>query len=420
MKELRKKTTLTIFSILTMFLIASLTILNVNSYRREYMNIERGLNIFDNRGGYKDAPPGPDAPNNGEWRQKPRELDDMMIMDNEVYTVKYSADGEVENIYSHGNPSDDFEVEKIAVKIRNAVSDPPSGQIVIGNLYSACYSYKIRNDDLIVIVNHAENTAKLKTLLIESILFFLIMEAILFLVSKLITGRIVKPAEEAFKRQKEFIADASHEFKTPLAVIMASADELADNETPDKNDRYIENIRYETDRMSRLIAGLLDLSKLEDAASATLYKDEDLSRIIEKTCLAFDGIAFEQSVAIQTDIEKGLKLKCSKDEIEKMISTILDNAIKHSYKDTTVKVKAALIKNSIIIKVTNAGDAIKEEDRERIFERFYRGDRSRNRSDNRYGLGLAIAKRIALNHNGDIKAYSGGGKTTFEIILKKT
>lgn len=418
MKELRKKTILTIFSILSAILITALTVLNINSYRREYSSIEHGLHIFDDKGGFRGGRPGPNGSGNEENKPIPRDLDNMMIMDNEVYTVKLDKDGNITDIYSHGNTSDDFDIEKIAPVIRDSVSDSPSDLIFIGNLYHDDYSYKYRNSDLIVVLNNEERSSKLRTLLIGSVVFFIFMEAFLFLVSRLITGWIVKPAEEAFRRQKEFIADASHELKTPLAVIMASADELKSDETADKNEQYIENIRYESDRMNRLITGLLNLSKLEDDRPAVSYKEEDLSKIIEKTCLSFDGVAFEQSVMIQTDIEDNLKLKCSKDEMEKMISTILDNAVKHSYRDTTTRVTAHRIKGSITIKIINSGDPIPDEDKERIFERFYRSDRSRDRSDNRYGLGLAIARRIALNHNGDIKAYSRDGDTTFEIMLK--
>lgn len=419
MKELRNKTILTIFSILTAILITGLTILNINSYRREYMSIERGLNVFDNRGGFKDGPPGPNAAGSGEWKQKPRELDNMMIMDNEVYTVKLDGDGEIENIISHGNTSGDFDIENTAVMVKSLVYGSQSDLIYIGNLYKDKYSYKYRVNDLIVILNNEEKSGKLKSLLLESVIIFIITEAVIFFVARLITGWIARPAEEAFRRQKEFIADASHELKTPLAVIMASADELSGAVSFDKNEQYIENIRYESDRMNRLITGLLDLSKLEDDKSRESFKEENLSKIIEKTCLAFDGIAFEQSVMIQTDIEKDISFQCVKDEMEKMISTILDNAIKHSYKDTTVRVNAHIIGNNIVVKIVNTGDPIKDEDREKIFERFYRADRSRTRSDNRYGLGLAIAKRIAINHKGNIKAYSGGGDTTFEIVLKK-
>lgn len=419
MKELRKKTNLTIFMILTVIVIALLAVLNINSYRREYANIERALKVFDERGGFRDGPPMQDGKNPGAQMQKPRELDNMMIMDNEVYTVRLSADGTIEDIVSHGTGSDDFDVEGIAATISAKAADVSGERIFIGNLYTDDYSYLYRKGDLIVILNNAEKSGKLKALLLESVLLFLIMEAVLFVVSKLITGWIVKPAEEAFQRQKEFIADASHELKTPLAVITASADALAEEETDDEGSRYLKNIRCESDRMNRLIMGLLDLSKLEDTANASSYREEDLSKIIEKTCLAFDGVAFEQAVTITSDIEENLKLKCSRDEMEKMFQAILDNAVKHSYKDTTITVSARAAKGSIVVKIMNTGDPIPAEECEKIFERFYRSDRSRNRADNRYGLGLAIAKRIAMNHNGTIRAYSKDQITTFEIVFRK-
>ena len=111
--------------------------------------------------------------------------------------------------------------------------------------------------------------------------------------------------------------------------------------------------------------------------------------------------------------------KCSKEEIERLISIILDNAIKHSYKKSSIIVNVNKDKNNINIEIINFGDPIKSGDEERIFERFYRADKSRNRDANRYGLGLAIAKNIVINHNGTIKANSEDGKTSFKINLKK-
>ena len=419
MKELRQKTILTIFAILTVILVTLLVVLNVNGYRREYISIERGLRIFDDN--IDPARPDPGAkikPGPGaQMKAGPREFDNMMIMDNEVYTVKLDADGGIADIYSHGNTSDDFDIEGIATDVADKVSGSLNDIVFIGNLYHDDYSYEYRKNDLIVIINNKDKTDKLRALLMESVLIFIILETVIFFVSRLIAGWITRPAEEAFLRQKEFIADASHELKTPLAVIMASADALRDDLTPEENDRYLANISYESDRMNRLITGLLDLSKLEDAGYSVTYKEEDLSRIVEKTCLAFDGVAYERSVSIRSDIEENIKFKCNRDDMEKMISTILDNAVKHSYPDTEVRVDMHAVKDNIVIRIVNKGDPISDEDAKRIFERFYRADRSRSRTDNRYGLGLAIAKKIASNHNGDIKAYSENGDTTFEIVL---
>ena len=105
--------------------------------------------------------------------------------------------------------------------------------------------------------------------------------------------------------------------------------------------------------------------------------------------------------------------------IKRLISIIIDNAIKHSHPKTNIEVSLHKIKNELNIEITNYGDGIKPGDEEKIFERFYRADKSRNRSDNRYGLGLAIAKNIVINHEGSIIATSKGEKTIFKIIFKK-
>ena len=425
MNELKRKTNFTLFAILSVILVTVLVLVNVRSYVREEENIRRNLNILEDRGrSFNDRfkpdedrePPADEkgagnAPEPENERLKPSDLENMMVMDYELYTVELK-DGKIDGIYSHGSESEDFDIKSVAEEI---ISQGTEDRLYIGNLYFSKYCYRYRHLESIVVLNSKEISRKLISLLLESLGILVLLEAVIFFVSRLITKWITKPAAEAFERQKEFIADASHELKTPLAVIMASADEIKGSEEDAKN---LENIRYESDRMSRLIAGLLNLSKLENGTDKTLYTEEDLSRILEKTCLAYEGVAFEQGVSVETEIEEGLTLKCNKEEIEQMAATILDNAVRHSYKDTSVRVKAKKVKGVINIDVINSGDPIPEEDREKIFERFYRGDKARSRQENRYGLGLAIARRIARNHNGDIKAFSENGETVFSIILK--
>lgn len=436
MKELRRKTFVTIFFILSAILIVALVFMNVQNYSAKKESIERSLNIIDERRGGKgfmdDQPRnpmsepenGPQGENDFQGENNPQgengpqdengpDIDNMMIMDQEVYSVELE-DGQIQRVIEHGDFENDFDVEAVAKQI---MEDNSPNTEKTGNLFLVDYSFKYK-DSSIAISNNESVKHDLIKLLITSLIIFLVVEVVLYLLSVIITRWITKPAEEAFQKQKEFIADASHELKTPLAVIMASSDELESATDEDERKKYIGNIRYESDRMNKLIAGLLDLSKLEEGVSRSTYKEENLSRIVEKTCLVFEGVAFEYSLEIKTDIQEDIKYKCSKEEIEKMISTILDNAIKHSYKDTAVKVNMQKIKNAIEIKITNSGDPIPSGDEEKIFERFYRADKSRNRSENRYGLGLAIARSIARNHGGNIKAYSKDGETTFEITLK--
>jgi len=409
MKKLGRKVFLTIFGILTFFLIVSLVLINVMSYRRELESVRQNLNIIDDRGNW--ARPGRrffDEPRDDFMDENRPDDENMMFGECEVYAVDIES-GLIIQMFDHGEQSD-FDPIGAAETI---INQNDADAVTIGNLYAGAYSYKYIYGRSIVIINNELISIKLRRLLIESIIIFFVIDILIAFVSKLVTGWITKPAKEAFDRQREFIADASHELKTPLAVIMASSDELKGNE---ENSRYIDNIKYESDRMNKLITGLLDLSKLEDGVSRENFKDENLSKIIEKTCLVFEGVAYDQGIGIETDIEPDIRRNCSKEEIEKLISTLVDNAVKHSEKGTSVLVNLHRGKN-IIIEVVNTGEPIAPGDEEKIFERFYRADKSRNRNENRYGLGLAIAQRIVLNHDGTIRAYSRDGKTVFHVEL---
>ena len=396
MNELNKKVFETIFLILSLFLLIGVIGYNLSIYTKEYNDVRRNLSFIEERDEFNHVP-------------EDRDLGNMMIMDYEVYTVILDDD-EIERIVVHSNNQSNFNIEKVTNKIIKKGEG-----LNIGNLYLNKYSYNY-SDDVIVVINTQNINDRLIVTLVKSLVLLFIFEIIIYYISKVMTKNITKPAEDAFKKQKDFIADASHELKTPLAVIMASSDELKSDK---KNKKYVDNIKYESERMNNLIKSLLDLSKLENGISIDNYKEENISKIIEKVSLTFEAVAFEQNIEIETNIEKNITFKCSKDEIERLISILLDNAIKHSYKDSTIIVNLSKDKNNINIEITNSGDPIKAGDEEKIFERFYRADKSRNREANRYGLGLAIAKNIVTNHNGTIKAYSKDKKTTFKINLKK-
>ena len=394
MNKLKNKTFITIFSILSSFLIILLLIFNIQNYNREYNNIKNNLFRMINE---------KVRPNN-----EPRKI----IMDYDIYTVVIDNNKIDSIFYNSNNESDINNISNIA---NNIINSNRTNKIHIGNLYLNKYAYNYHVNSSIIIIDTSSINEKLNSDLLISFLILILTELLIYLLSKKITEWITKPALDSYNKQKDFIADASHELKTPLAVIMASSDEL---KVTKSNIKYLDNIKRESERMNKLITSLLDLSKLENN-NKEMFREFNLSKVIEKACLTFESIAYENNLEIESNVAKDIKYLGIEDEIYEVMCILIDNAIKHSNKDTKIKVNLIDDKKDYVIHVINTGDEIEKGEEEKIFERFYRSDKGRNRDANRYGLGLAIAKNIVNNHNGIIKAKSSNGETIFEVILKK-
>lgn len=413
MKKLKTKVFWTIFLILTSFLITVSVIFNSQNYLREVRNINNNLEMINKNNersfkreineNFEDKKEFPES----NFKQEPK-----MFMDVILYSVELDENNNLTNIICHNEENTDTkEIEELAEKIINK----DKNKKYIGNLYLDKYSYNYKVNDSIIIIDNTKSTENLRSSLFISLIICLILEILIIVISKVLTKWIIKPVEESFTKQKQFIADASHELKTPLAVIMASSEALeASNDS-----KWIKSIQSESERMNNLIKSLLDLAKLEDPSSRNNYIDENISKIIEKKLLSFESLLFENNIKLDYKIVDNVMLKCDINQFKELISILLDNAIKHSSTPGEIKVNLEYNKNNIIIEVINKGDPIPEGMEEKIFERFYRADSSRNRDNNRYGLGLAIAKNIVENHNGTITAKSSDGYTTFKIVIKK-
>lgn len=406
MEKLKKKTFYTLFSILSMFLITIILFFNIQSYKKEYNGIKNNLTrIKGVIGGnpYK-------KPNNKDILIE--ELNNKIIMDYNVYTFILDKNNNIIDKISHNELGFENEVIEQAKKILDINYN---NKIKINCLYFSDISYNLKFGEYLIIINISNIKARLLSILLISFIISLLFELVIYYVCKKITKWITNPVEETFDKQKDFIADASHELKTPLAVIIASVDCI---EECKENEKWINNIKIESNKMNNLITKLLDLSKSETINNKEIYTINNLSKIIEKRTLVFESLAFENNVEIESKIEKNIMFKCNNIEIDEVISILIDNAIKHSFKKSKIKVKLYKEKNNIIIEVTNKGDNIQPKEYEKIFERFYRNDQSRNRNSNRYGLGLAIAKNIVNNHGGQIKVFSENNNTTFRILFK--
>lgn len=254
----------------------------------------------------------------------------------------------------------------------------------------------------------------IKTTIAISILASVMSLVAIYVVSKKVSGIIVKPVNDTFEKQKQFISDASHELKTPLAVVEANADVL-ENEIG--NNKWLTYIQNETESMDKLINELLLLAKIENVDDIKNHERFNLSTQVETSASMFESIAYEKQVNIVTNIQNDIYINGNKQDIEHIVSTLVDNAIKHSETNKDVRVEVLKEKNTVTLQVKNSGNPIPEDQKDKIFERFYRVDKSRNRSEKRYGLGLAIAKSIVEKYNGKIDVSCKENITTFTVNI---
>ena len=306
--------------------------------------------------------------------------------------------------------SDDVtdEIRNYALKLSNKKSEEG---------YIGKYIYRIRkignNGKEITLIENENAIKRLKTTIIIAVVIGLFGIFIIYIFAKRISKIIIKPVENSFEKQKQFVSDASHELKTPLAVIEANADVLQGKVGENKWITYIQN---EVQSMNKLVNDLLTLARMENTTTAN-NQDFDLSKEVQMTVAVFESMIYEKEIKLETNINENIHFNGEKEDIKHIISILLDNAIKHTEDNKKIIVNAQKEKNEIKIEVKNEGEPIPVEEQEKIFERFYRIDKARNRNEKRYGLGLSIAKEIIDKYNGTIKAFSKDGFTSFVVKL---
>lgn len=244
--------------------------------------------------------------------------------------------------------------------------------------------------------------------------------AVLFAINVFFARWALRPVEKAWKKQRQFVADASHELKTPLTVILANASILEKHpETPlSENMQWLESTREEAVRMQELVSDMLSLAQAESTETYEFART-NLSSIVSKEALQFESVAFEHNVSIEDDIAEGLHVQGSARALEKLVGTLIDNACKYAAEASSVTVRLSRQGKKAVLSVRNLGNPIPQESIEHVFDRFYRADKARTHDDSRsFGLGLAIAREIAESHGGSIKAKSSAEDgTVFTVVL---
>ena len=238
---------------------------------------------------------------------------------------------------------------------------------------------------------------------------------VLFLCSYLLSGVVTRPVGAAWAQQEQFLSDASHELKTPLTVILSSAELLNQSALPEQA-VYIDNIREESRRMKLLVEDMLTLSRAQRSAGSLPEQTADLSEAAVTAALRFEPVAFEAGKRLEYDIAPSLPVRGDGAKLGQALAALLDNAVKYSDSGTDIRLTAEKQGRFAVVAVADSGPDIPADRLPHIFDRFYRADEARTDGDS-FGLGLPIAKAIIDAHRGTLRCESGGGVTRFIITL---
>ena len=282
------------------------------------------------------------------------------------------------------------------------------------------YIYLVRilksGNTVYIFVNNKEALQNSKQFFIVSIFIFLLSVIVFTIISYYLSRWMIKPSEKAIKNQKIFVANISHDLKTPITIIRANAD-LIENEV--KNKKSIKYIQQETEKLNHLVNEMLTLTRIDNTISKENFKSFNFGDSLFDVVLPFESIAYKKGIRFNINIDEVTDYFGDESNIQKLAEILIDNAMSYTAKGGIVDVDAYENSKAVTLSVTNTGEPISDEKKVEIFDRFYRESKSRERTGNHYGLGLSIANTIVKKHNGKITVESKNGKNTFTVILPK-
>ena len=323
----------------------------------------------------------------------------------------YVPDNYAERVAVYGDLSD--EIMEKAMRTGD-------GKFDVDGLYFRVRSARITDDTtLYAVVDRTSDRHNLITVASFVILIYITSLIVAVLFFYIYSSYALAPVADSMKKQRDLIANASHELKTPITVIATNLAVMKSepHSTVEENAKWMDAIEAQLKRMNGLIVSMLQLSKMENAPLE--LQDTDLSEITEGACLGFDAVCFEKGLRLVTKIAPGIRVMGDKDALERLVASLLDNATKYCGAEGKIGLLLSADNRRAKLCVMNTGEAISDEDAQHVFERFYRSDGARSNPDgNSFGLGLAIARATVLAHGGSITCRGIKGKgTVFEVLL---
>lgn len=417
-KQLRNKFLILNLVIITVMMIGAFSSIYLVTYNYVYKDIEmelRRISEFNRKPNDSMKELRPDSNNPGPQRNS---TDTGAPPQRSVsFTLTTDIEGTITNTFSIFNMDEEF-----YVKAKNSALSRNTGKgtFKLDGTNWAFITTPTSGGKTIAFLDITSEQGIMSNLIYTFLIVALVMLIFIFFISRFFANKSIKPIKDVFDKQKQFIADASHELKTPLAVISTNVDVLLTNgeDSINNQSKWLYYIKSEVERVTRLTNDLLYLTQIDYSDAKMIFTEFNISETVERVILTMEAVIFENNISLDYDIEPNLIGYGSSEQIKQVVMIILDNALKYTNSKGNVKVTLKRSNNNIILSITNTGEGIPEDHINKIFDRFYRADKSRTRKSGGYGLGLAIAKAIVGQHGGKIYAKSIlNESTTFGVEL---
>lgn len=424
-KKLQNKFIRLNMTMISLLIIATFSIIFIMTYNNTMESINERINMaMDNSRGRDDMHQMDDSmpPQNSENRSQttpPAKPDGKRGKPNlqppliqGAFTVTTTIEGTITKIDSVF----DLDKDVYEAAINAALAEEKDTEII--HINGAYWKYKIAGQGSGYRIGFLDITSDMQTL-VKMIYTFILVSIlaliIIYIISWYFAKRAITPIESAWEKQNQFIADASHELKTPLTVINTNIDVVLGNtqSTVREQSKWLIYIKNEIERMTKLTNDLLYLAKVDETNNDTIYFASDFSEAVNNVILSMEAVAFEKKINLDYDIEEAIMVEGDNAQLKQITIILADNAIKYAKKDISISLKR--VGQYARLLVINDGEVINQEDMEHIFDRFYRLDKSRNRESGGYGLGLSIAKAIVKKYKGRIWVKSENETTVFGV-----
>ncbi len=408
-KTLQKKFITTAMLAITVLILVLLGAINGIYGLISGRQMERMLGMLADNGGAPSRQP--ELPDRGRPGFLELPIDEDTAMSARYFLIRYNSDGEaVQTDVSKIASVTEAEAEKMAEKVRESGSSEGRAEQ---------FRYKIvqtreGKGSIIIFLDTSSQTRTILMVLGISIFIGILCWSLMLLFVILLSKRAILPIAENIEKQKQFVTDAGHEIKTPLAIIMANTDAM---ELHNGENKWSRNIREQTIRLNGLMQNLLALAKMDENGAKLPCADISLSSLLEEILPSFYEPAALKEVIIEENIQSNIIMHGNRDSMARLIAILLDNAVKYTSNQGSIIIYLERKEDVIILRIKNTCDTLPEVAPEKLFDRFYRGDSARTQKSGGYGIGLSAARAIAESQKGSIKASYEENQIIFTVEL---